>query len=345
MSTNYNGWNLYDKVIIVEKVIFNYERQEDGSSKMVDSGRRQGYIVDPKNKKQLESALYWAQTGRYVYDAEKGYSELVDKHDGVQYEFDNDGFEIELLNSAENSSQGGKLSFWNCNIMKDGHTWEIGIAADLLLRALVSCTWINGRCQEPVMFARCKGGVGVLSKSSPEYIEAQNDMKAKANMSKGRTTKWKEGHIYETVTSSSVCIGKIYRWYDPIMEYKSYGWTSRETLVGFKLRKEPEVHYLVWDTDKKATHASEYLKLPYCTILERCPARKESDRTIVMDVTNSDIDNSLWERSFYKYTLSSDTYYVDFRKFGYSTDPNNPLIFDEEKLKFIKDELKLKIEM
>ena len=140
MADKFQGWNLYDKIIIVEKIIFNYIKQPDNTYKYIDSGRRQGYIVDPKSKSQLESAMNWARFAHYEYNKELGKSELITTHEGVVHEFVNEDFTIELLDSAEGSSQGGKLSFWNCKISKDDKVWEIGINADLLLKALVSCT-------------------------------------------------------------------------------------------------------------------------------------------------------------------------------------------------------------
>ena len=170
MKYSYEGWTLYDKVIIVEKIVYNYNY---GLGKRIKTDEKQGYIVDPKNKKQLETAMSWAETKEYDYNPETKQNEIIKVNKGIIHEFQNEDFEIELLDSAEGSSQGGKLSFWNCKISKDDKSWIIGINADLLLKCLKSCTWVNGKCQDKVMFARCKGGVGVLSKNSPEYIKAQ----------------------------------------------------------------------------------------------------------------------------------------------------------------------------
>lgn len=341
MAEKFQGWNLYDKVIIVEKIIFEYVRQPDGTSKLVDTGRRQGYLVDPKSKSQLESALNWAKFAHYEYDKELGRSKLVTTHEGVVNEFTNEDFEIELLDSAEGSSQGGKLSFWNCKITKDGKTWEIGINADLLLKALVSCTWVNGKCTEPVMFARCKGGVGVLTKSSEEYKQAQADMEKRANINKGKTTKWEYLKCYETLKESSVYFGKVYQWYEPIKEKTYNGWT---TITGFKQLEKPVEHHLMFLVDSK-TKASEYLNDSYYgTISKTCPSRKFSGQTIENDITAADIEKYLWKECWYKYSLGKESYYVNERKFGFSTDPNNPPKYIEENKDFIREQLKITVE-
>ena len=74
-----------------------------------------------------------------------------------------------VIRTSENSSQGGKLSFWNCRLTKDDKTFIIGIATNLLLNVLKNNTFIDGKCQSPLMFARCKGGVGILSENMESY--------------------------------------------------------------------------------------------------------------------------------------------------------------------------------
>lgn len=341
MADKFQGWNLYDKIIIVEKIIFDYVKQPDNTYKYIDSGRRQGYIVDPKSKSQLESAMNWARFAHYEYNKELGKSELITTHEGVVNEFVNEDFTIELLDSAEGSSQGGKLSFWNCKISKDDKVWEIGINADLLLKALVSCTWVNGKCSEPVMFARCKGGVGVLTKASEEYKQAQADMDKRANINKGKTTKWEYLKCYETLKESSVYFGKVYLWYEPITIKDYNGWTRT---TGFRLLKKPIEHHLMFLVDSK-TKASEYLNNSYYgTISKTCPSRKFSGQTIENDITAADIDNYLWKESWYQHNYGSIHYYVNERKFGFSTDPDNPPKYIEENKDFIREQLKITVE-
>ena len=114
MSSEYNGWKLLDNIIVVIAAAENTKY-----------GCRQGYIVDPKNKKQLESALDWGR--RAVYEQDKDGNLLKDDkgiliwhyEDAKAVETDNKDFTLQLLESAGGSSQGGKLSFWNCLITKE----------------------------------------------------------------------------------------------------------------------------------------------------------------------------------------------------------------------------------
>ena len=329
MADKYEGWNLYNNVIIVGKAMTKWNR--DTYKWETIEGLQQGYIVDPKNKKQLENAQRWAETWRYDGDGK-----VIDKISGTIDTFDNDGFEIELMDSAECSSQGGKLSFWNCKITKDGRTWVVGINADLLLRALISCTWVNGKCSEPVLLARCKGGVGVLPKSSPEYIQAQKDMEAKANMSKGKTTKYKVGHCYETVTEASVYFGKVYQWYEPIYEYENWSKSIYyNRVIGYKLLKQPIEKELVFDKYDEFKNASEYLsKGNFYQFKDKCPSRKEGSYTIDFDITDEQLQEFLFKASYYK---TEHYKHICQGNFGYSVYKNEPLKFTPEQIEILKD--------
>ena len=239
MSEKYVGWQLFDKVTIVAKGYNHWVNNE-----YVTDGL-QGYIVDPSNKKMLESARNWGrwvEYGRYVPG--EGYPDKVE-HEPEEFTFDNNGFTLELVDCAEQSSQGGKLSFWNCNITKDGHTFLVGIAANLLLDVLKHNTFIDGKCQTPLMFARCKGGVGMLSENMESYQQALNDMQLKKKVSSGKTSKHKIGHIYSTLTASDAYLADLYCWYEPIIEKHYYhSWSSSPTYdktVGFRKLDKPIV--------------------------------------------------------------------------------------------------------
>ena len=114
-TSNYVGWRVPEKVIIVAKACRHWENGE-----YTIDGTYQGYVVDAGNKEMLESARNWAKWTEYVqpYDREtRTYAAVID-HEGIEHEFDNEGFTLTLLESADGSSQGGKLSFWNCKISK-----------------------------------------------------------------------------------------------------------------------------------------------------------------------------------------------------------------------------------
>ena len=300
MADGYTGWKLLDKVTIVAKRMLAYDYKTGSTA---DTGNVQGYLVDPSNKKQLENARQWGTVTTWEYFTdEEGRRSVRDKieYKPEEYTYDNDGFTLELHNSAGGSSQGGKLSFWNCWITApDGHRFLIGIAADLLLDVLKSSTVVNGVVQDKLMFARCNGGVGMLSKSMDSYKNAVNDMAIKKKMSKGKTSKHQIGHTYETTTEKNIYFGKFYRWYEPIME-KSNGWSSYyDKCVGFK-RLEKPVEYIYFPSyDDGKNKMSDYNNGYMWQCREKAPARRESDIVIELDITMEDIIKKFETRNFW----------------------------------------------
>ena len=242
MADNYTGWKLFDKITIVAKPQEVWD-SEHYCWKVTDE--YQGYIVDPSNKKQLESAIRWGTITRYNYEEVCGKRECTGSYEikPDAFTFDNKDFTLELCDAAEGSCQGGKLSFWNCWITaSSGQRFLIGIAANLLLDVLKSTTVVNGVVQEKLMFARCKGGVGMLSESMNSYKDAVNDEYQRKNKSTGKTTKHKIGYVYETLTQHNLYAGDFYRWYEPVYEEKEsnyYPYRKANQLVGFKKLDKP----------------------------------------------------------------------------------------------------------
>ena len=223
----YTGWTLYDKVklVIRTKCCYGYEYP-------------QAYLVDTKNNKQLKSAINWA----------KGYGDIEPKI----IETDNCGFKLTIIDSAGSSSQGGKLSFWNCLIEKDSEDIKciIGIDSTLLLKLIKSTSFFNGECAEELFFARCQGGVGMLSYKMKEYSDALKDMIAKKTITTKKTSKWKIGCNYKTLTIDSMYLGKISRFIniDIDLAYRHMGKHSHIA----KLDKE-RIHHIC----ESAVHFSD----------------------------------------------------------------------------------------
>lgn len=215
----YNGWKLFDKVLLIAK--------EKHSKK--PENYQQAYLVDPKDKEQLKRAKSWAEWTEYgpSFKDEEGKwkHEYEIEHKPVEFTFDNEGFEFELLESANGSNQGGKLSFWNCLVSKDNNTFKIGIAADLLLDLLKENDFVKGKCTDKVLFARQSGKVGVVTKNSESYKEAVKDAEWKKAVAK-KTVKYGRGDQTVTVSLDQIYVGPIYKWYkftsDP------YYWSTRE---------------------------------------------------------------------------------------------------------------------
>lgn len=316
----YGGWSMFDKVTVVERT-GGYYRDADGKWCHGIVELPQGYICDSNNKKMLAAAQSWArwceyprdENGKYIYEAKI-------EHEGVCHELDNSGFILQLLDSAEDSSQGGKLSFWNCKITHGERSWKIGIAADLLLDVLKNTTFINGVCQEPLFFARKNGKVGMLCKSMDAYKQAQQDQARKSTMSKGKTKKYVEGQTYETLTMKDVYLGYFWQHYDWVESY-SY-WPTRVTTAEVVKLDKPKKVYWLPDYDAAKTKRTDY-EIRGWNFHESCPARKPGAETV-------ELDGSLEELIQARHQYLTDVergegrihLYLD-RTWFLNTDPNN----------------------
>ena len=301
MADGYTGWKLFDKVTIVAKKMLAYDYK---TGETTDTGNVQGYLVDPTNKKQLEAAHNWGTTYKSIYEEVDGKRQFVDKEiiEPDEYTYDNDGFTLELHNSAEGSSQGGRLSFWNCWITApDGHRFLIGIAADLLLDVLKSSTIINGIVQDKLMFARCNGGVGMLSKSMDSYKNAVNDMAIKKKMSSGKTKKVIPGHIYETTTEQNIYVGKMYQWYEEVRDKRQVDyWHRYGKLIGFKRLEKPREFIFYPSYSEGKDKLSDYSAWTW-QCRNSAPARRDSGKTIEMDMSMDEVVKMFEENNIHRY--------------------------------------------
>ena len=301
MTDGYTGWKLFDKVTIVAKKMLAYDYK---TGETTDTGNVQGYLVDPTNKKQLEAARNWGTTYKSIYEEVDGKRQFVDKEiiEPDEYTYDNDGFTLELHNSAEGSSQGGRLSFWNCWITApDGHRFLIGSAADLLLDVLKSSTIINGIVQDKLMFARCNGGVGMLSKSMDSYKNAVNDMAIKKKMSSGKTKKVIPGHIYETTTEQNIYVGKMYQWYEEVRDKRQVDyWHRYGKLIGFKRLEKPREFIFYPSYSEGKDKLSDYSAWTW-QCRNSAPARRDSGKTIEMDMSMDEVVKMFEENNIHRY--------------------------------------------
>lgn len=328
MADNYIGWKMFDTVTIVAKQIhvFDYKTYE---TRYTDE--YQGFIVDSKNKKQLETAIRWGTHTKCHYEEVDGKRTCTGTTEipPEQYTYDNKGFTLELSEAADQSSQGGKLSFWNCWITApDGKRFLIGIAADLLLDVLKSCDVKNGVVQEPLMFACCKGGVGMLSPNMSSYKDALKDEASRKNNSRGKTSKHKIGYVYETLTQKNLYAGDIYRWYEPIYEIKPqkyYPYRDAEQLTGFKKLAKP-VKLMWFPTYYEDESIDWHVKHFGAHELEtKLPARKEGikidqlpDLQKCIDKIEKNYEDAYKERVDVKQRRLSMANYVDTRNIGLS---------------------------
>lgn len=238
----YSGWTLYDEVILViKKSLYKYRGYE----------YPQAYLVNPKDKKQLERAINWGTFKKYLYDDngnsikdERGYSKYEEVKPDV-HTVKNEGFTVEFLDSAHESSQGGKLSFWNCLVSKDDLKFVIGIDSQLLLHAIKESTFIKGISKETFKFARCSGGVGILHEEMKDYSNAIRDMQSKKESKKGNTSKWQLGKNYMTLTMNDLFIGEVFKpidiTYDYSRRYYGYAGVNKTYLVIKKREKTNDI--------------------------------------------------------------------------------------------------------
>ena len=126
----YKGWKAIKDLSIVysikDMIEFNGKKYH------------KAYVTDAKNKKQLESALKWAN-GSYTRPQDNVNPKIINTT--------NECFSFQVVSAAENSwSQGGKLSFWMCLMEKEGvEPFVVGINSDLLCDFILETVLTNGK--------------------------------------------------------------------------------------------------------------------------------------------------------------------------------------------------------
>ena len=313
----YEGWTLTDKIILVSRPERGY-----GDGKWTTLNSKQAYVVDPNNSEMLKSARYWAEItvcGDYDEETKTYPNKQVIK--GEEFELDNKDFTLELLDSAEESSQGGKLSFWNCLIHTPVGDFKIGISADLLLSVLKFCDFKKGICQQKLCFARKKGQVGLLNEDMPEYKQALEDMQKKKNIKKGATKKWELGKVYGSLTLADAHLAKFYQWCEVQYKMGKYG----HYICGIDsitILSKPRKVYWNPSYEEEYKKVSDYInyytddKLTYFKFDLNMPARKQISE-IEMDVPQNIIHfnlNSKFRQTFIQLKNQLD----DYNKKGYS---------------------------
>ncbi len=240
---DYCGIKIFDKVIIVEKT-WNEESSYEWKGHKVN----QGYVVDYGNTKMLETAKDWAAWTWYnhelsnqayeiqrkhskwdsklhkdVWDSvenqtlyeklNKEYYDTQKKMEGIVHEYDNGTFEIILDEAAGSSSQGGKLSFWNCIIKAaDGKAFLVGISSDLLLHLMMKNTFVNGACQSKVWLGRVKGkSVGAFTENMEEFAQSKEDEKLRQQAATGNS-RYIPGDIVGNYNNKRIYLGSFYEY-------------------------------------------------------------------------------------------------------------------------------------
>lgn len=184
---DYSGINLPENVIIIEN--------KNG----------QGYVVPEGSS--LDNARYWAKRSDW---------------EPKEYKYKNGTFTLRVTNAAGYSSQGGKLSFWNCQIRtEDEKEFLIGIASDCLAELIINNTLINGKCQNKIYFAKCGNSTWAITENMPSYKVALEDKKIKETKT---TSKYKPGDLVSSLTSTDVYLGEVYEY---VATYRTSSWLRR----------------------------------------------------------------------------------------------------------------------
>jgi len=246
----YKGWKMMDKIDVAVKT-------------SPSPWTFTGYVVEHGDKNALESAKDWARSRHYDRDLR----EYTETFEPEVYTFDNGGFSVKILEAAQGSSQGGRVSFLACEVEKDGVKFVIGVNDELLVDLIRNSTIINGVIQEKVLFVRRAGRPGFIHEGMDAYKEAVADMKTKSDLkSAKKTSKWELGGVYKTLTQTSICLGEVYDTLEKYQTEEPYGsWGGRRIHNKFRKREEPVKTYAWmdwynWRNEKMPESFSEILK-------------------------------------------------------------------------------------
>ena len=222
------------------------------------------------------------------------------------FDFDNNGFSFELLDCAGGSSQGGKLSFWNCLVSKDNYKFKIGINSELLLDLLKCSSFVHGLCSDKLIFITKQGKVGMTVEGSETYRQCVKDRELLNTLKKTQTSKFCFGDLISTATINEVYLGTITKYYefDPGERNTSYRYMNhfdiRECTIT-KLKK-PVIYHL-FKSAYKTKALSEILEqydgsmYSYPDIKKTCPKRTITGK-IEMDCTEEEFKQGIMNKTY-----------------------------------------------
>ncbi len=221
----YKGWKIPEKLYI-------YSKKEKGRYDYP-----QAMIASSNKPEAIDTAKRWASEKYYNYTEE----------DYIEYVIDNKDIGLEILDSANGSSQGGKLSFWNCLLSKGNMKVVIGIGSDLLLELLKSSTFVNGKCEDKLIMARLGQHWGALHEEMEQYKEAIHDIQLNKKIEGAKkTTKWEKGYEYYTKTTSAVYLYDLYVW--RALELVSTDWWNNNAYQLIEFSKPKIIKVTEWSS-------------------------------------------------------------------------------------------------
>ena len=329
---DYQGYKLIDKIMLICKDKAEHEESGDYCRSNHYKNIYQAYLVDPSNKNQLKAAQRWAEWTEYGpshKNAETGKweREYEIPHKPVEFEFENNGFELELLDCAGGSSQGGKLSFWNCIVTKDNNSFVIGINSDMLLDLLKNASFEKGKCQSSLIFITQKGKVGMTVEGSETYKQCIKDKELMSTFKKTQTSKFTFGDKVSTATINEVYLGPITKYYEfDIGQNNRYRRNVCYSYCTLRKLAKPVTHYLFDWYPKEDLALSDILKdyensvYSYPDIKKSCPKRTITGK-INLDYSEEDFRQKVMSKVY-----NFDEFF-DYAKKGYSCEPRDYLYY------------------
>ena len=307
----------------------------------------QAYLVDPSNKSQLKNARTWGswteygprvktESGKWRYEWEK-------EHEPLEFTFENKNFGLELLDCAGGSSQGGKLSFWNCIVTRDDKRFKIGINSEMLLEVLKNATFVNGVCQGDLRFVTDNGKVGMCTEGSEIHKNAIKDMELKAAVKSKSVNKFSFGDFVETPTLKEIYLGTVNQYYvfDPGERNATYHHSYFDYRYCTLTKLAKPITYHIFDSVYgNKTKVSEYVDnygpshYSYPDFKKTCPKRVISGK-LELDYTEKEFKEKLFNKmhdfvAFEEYakgaylTLYQDRilyYFLSKQTFGFGFEP------------------------
>lgn len=269
----YSGWKQIGGISIIYSTNDNMEYNGKKYPK--------AYVAETKNKKAIESGIKWAES----YEWSKDYKTSTRREPTV-VETDNNDFSFQIISAAGNSWQGGKLSFWMCLMEKKGiKPFAVGINADILCDLILETVMNKGKTDEKVFFARKNGQLGVLHENMPSYQELLKDEQLKKDVAKKKTTKWKIGYKYQTLTTSDVMFGMFSKIIS--FDYDNscgYSWPRRDSqlIISLDFTQPDYALYGSLYKDRASKMNNVYKEiledLSYDYLKPKCPSRQEGEQ-------------------------------------------------------------------
>lgn len=208
----YSGINLPENIIIVENKY------------------GQGYVVSEGSS--LDNARNWAERSDW---------------EPKEYKYKNGTFTLRVTNAAGHSSQGGKLSFWNCQIRtEDEKEFLIGISSDCLAELITNNTLINGKCQNKIYFAKYKGNqTYAITENMPSYKLALKDKQLRETK---KTSKYEVGSVVSGLTVNRMYAGIVYEYIKTYRTTWQYKYANRIDML-VVINKNPIKYYWMPDAN------------------------------------------------------------------------------------------------